>query len=243
MRSTESRLKELAGDDEHRLSVLAGRKERSKSRSRAMRCVTCDNYSHDTRDSRDCCDECLAILWGAQSVLDGEYSKAKNSGLMPVMMTMTAHDLPYPHLNHGYNAMPADAVFSVERYGRNEDSPSSVMQVWFLRLFEELGKALPCDPESQRNASALLRRASGWDNNLYARLPVGAVEAINALWHFICWQSDEAFRFGFEKGRNMLSDMNLGHSTFEKFTNDVAEQTKRLQKDMDDHAAGKFPAR
>ncbi len=231
----------LARGNELRTKVLAARKARSKTRSRPMHCVTCDDFSSSCRAASDCCDQCLTEMWQAQDALKGEYDLSKGEGLMPVIMADTSYRLSYPHLEtQSFLKVPEDAIFARQVRSETENA-SRTLQIIFHEIQGALSKAMPCDPQGRASAQPFLTGSDfyrGTKGNLYARLPPDLWASLTALWYLVIWISQASYENGFESGRNMLSDLNLGRGTFEKFTEEVEKQTKILRDSMEKSAKG-----
>lgn len=220
-------LSKAAADDPVRIDLLKERWQRRKSTSRLLKCMTCGTLEYSHRDRTDICDACLLDLWNARSVMAGEYDKAKSAGLTAVGITSTPHWLPYPGLVYEHGSMPKDAVFA-----NGQDDVGRALQAIYVKAFESLQKILPGDPQSRTTARPFLVYERDQDD-IHVRLPDAFIDAMHELWHLIRWQSGEAFRLGFEEGRNMLSAMNLGQKTFEQFSEDCAKKIVHTRRMME----------
>lgn len=233
------RLVELAGKDKNRLAVLEGRNARMKSRSRRLICAACNESDYDNRDVSDICDQCLIDLWGARNIIKGEYKAGQKSGLLPFKLTRMPHWLEYPHLSTTQEEIPEDAPFA-----RGDKSSDRAIQEMYVEIIKGLSEAMPCDPASREDAKSLIEGGSSFSDQdtIYVRLPAITAKALRDLWDLIRWHSHEAHRQGFETGRDLLSQMNLGKIGYEGFIQEIADQTERSQAELKriaDEATGK----
>lgn len=237
---TEKRLRILAGKNKNRIAVLEAREKRCKARSRYVLCLACNEKEFSFRSAQDICDQCLIDLWGAQSVLAGEYRASRGDGLVPVKLTERYHDLEYPSLATSNEDVPKKAVFARGGVFERTANTSDTMRMLYLELVTAMSHVLPCDPESRKKAERLID-GGGFDQDSYifTRLPAPAVNALRDLWYLMRWHSHEAFRQGFEEGHNLLSRMNLGTITYEGFAAEITEQIRQTRVQLEKTAKGK----
>jgi hypothetical protein len=239
-----ARLEVLAGKNELRLTVLKARKERQISRTRFVTCSVCLDRGYSDRDQHDICDKCLISIWGAENVINGEYRAGKKDGLCAVCCTTAPHWLPYPQLATSGNDVPEDAVFARPDHRGKPERSDRTLQILYVEIMEAFAEALPCDPKSRAEAEPLISGGQGNGygadaNSVYARLPSKALKPLRDLWHLFRWHSQAAYNHGFDAGRDLLSQMNLGQLTAESFMIEIEEQTKRQQERLQRMAEGK----
>jgi hypothetical protein len=236
-----ARLVSLAGTDENRLAVLAGRRERRKSRWRSVTCPACNETDHDYRAPTEICDQCLIVLWGARDVIAGEFESAGKKGLKPFHIPTRFYWLPYPHLATSNERIPAKATFARKDF--SHEASDGTLQILLSELITALSTVLPSDPASVEESEPLFPGGEGGyrDDRINVRLPAVAAKALRDLWHLFRWHSHEAYRQGFEAGHDLLGQMNLGGVTYERFTMEIAEQTKRLQVQQQKAEKGETP--
>lgn len=236
---TQRSLDHLSQGNEHRLKVLAGRKARAKSVNRRVECLVCLDSGYSTRAKEDICEECLEDLWKAQDISLAAVQAQAGEGMQAVKFSRRAHDFPYPHFQDGHVKVPADAAFAQPTgYSEKfEDSPERTFMAIFHKLLVGLADAYPLPPDYSKGMMPLL--ATNYGDDHHVMLPKQTAAAILDFWTFIPWLTNACYEEGLRKGRDMLGQLNLGTLTMDHFSDQVADQTRRLRENRERLEQGK----